>query len=102
MSDLPLDALAVEDTPCGRVRLRLSAEVSWHEFPDFAERLMGAWDGTVIQRADSEEIRVWRVRTESSEVSLVFEDHPPRVFLESTDGRGDQALRALHRRLRQA
>jgi hypothetical protein len=99
---IPLDALSVQDTPCGRVCLGLSARVGWQEFPAFAQDLMALCKGTVTQKADTAEIRVWRMSIGDSDVNLVFQDCPALVSLESSDAAGDRALRDLYDLLRGA
>ena len=95
MDTIPLDALNIQDTPCGRVCLSLSAEVGWQEFPGFARELVDLCEGIVTQKADAAEIRVWRVKIDDSDVSLVFQDCPVMVSLESGDAAGDRVLRNL-------
>jgi hypothetical protein len=96
MVKIPLEALCIADTPCGRVRLDLSARVRWKDFPGVAAKLMGLCGGAVRQKADTAEIRVWQVTVGDSELNLVFQDCPAMVFLESSDPTGDRALRELY------
>ena len=96
MDTIPLDALNIQDTPCGRVCLSLSAEVGWQEFPGFAQELVNLCGGTVTQKADTAEIRVWRVKIGDSDVNLIFQDCPVMVLLESSDVAGDRFLRGLY------
>lgn len=96
MSDFPLDALSLNDTPCGRVCLTLSAQVGWQDFPGYAQRLVGLCEGTVTQKADTPEIRVWRFTVGDSDVNLVFQDCPAMVSVESSDAAGDRLVRNLY------
>jgi len=101
MSDFPLEALSLNDTPCGRVCLYLSARVGWGEFPEFAQQLVGLCKGTVTQKADTAEIRVWHVTVGGSGVNLVFQECPAMVLVESSDAAGDRLVRDLYGLLRQ-
>ena len=101
MREFPLEALNIEDTPCGRVCLSLSARVGWQEFPEFARELVSLCEGTVTQKADTAEIRVWHVTVGDSDMNLVFQDCPAMVSLESLDAAGDRLVRDLYGLLRQ-
>ena len=79
----------------GHVCLNLSTKVGWEDFPDFAEAILEQCRGTVIEKADAIDIRMWRVKIGKSEVRLVFDDYPAMVSMESPDETGDQTLKYL-------
>mgnify|MGYP000754842276 CR=1 FL=1 len=95
MKTFPLDALGLQQMASGHVCLNLSTKVGWEDFPAFAEDILEECKGTVIEKADAVDIRMWRVKIEESEVRLVFDDYPAMVSMESSDDAGDLTLKHL-------
>jgi hypothetical protein len=105
--DLPLDALSLEESVSGHLRLDFSRGVEWDEFPRFVRRLMKMCGGRVVERADAGDIRVWGVRIERVELDVAWDEQEWGeqgflVSLASRDSAGDLIVSKLHTVLKDA
>lgn len=95
MKTIPLDALGIQQMASGHVCLNLSEKVGWDAFPVFAEQILSQCNGVVLEKTDSVDVRIWRVRIGDSELRLVYDDYPLMVSIESSDSSGDRTLKDL-------
>ena len=82
----------------GHLCLNLSARVGGEGFPDFADRLLHAISGEVERKTDGPDMRLWEVRIDGSDLSLVSDDYPVMISLESSDKVGDIVIEMLSQR----
>jgi hypothetical protein len=99
MNSLQLDALTVQKMASGHLCLNLSACVGWEEFPDFADKFLRKIDGEILRKTEGPDMRLWDVRIDGSNLSLVFDDYPVMTSLESSDQAGDVVIEKLGQRL---
>jgi uncharacterized protein DUF3630 len=97
---LPLEVLAFEPMASGHRSLRLTTEVSWEAFADYAEAVVSALGGTVEHRADSPAERVWSVTIDGASFWLSFDDFALGVSLDPCDAVADARIDAILLRLR--
>ena len=101
MNVIPLDALAIQKVASGNLRLHLTENINWSEFPIFAEAVIPLIGGCVSKRNDGPDLRMWDVVIEGCLLSLVFDDYPLMVALESLDGTGDAIIESVYNLLLQ-
>jgi hypothetical protein len=58
---LPLEQLAVQEMASGELSLLLTDRVQWESFPDYANAVLLIVGGTVVERVDGPDERVWTV-----------------------------------------
>lgn len=93
------DALSVAKMASGHLCLNLTEQVSWEGFPAFADVLLSAINGSVVERSDAPDMRLWKIRVGEATASLVFDDYPLMVSLEASDAAGDSLVRDVHQKL---
>jgi len=93
-SELPLESLSVESMHNGHKSLNLTEQVSWAGFPTYASELGRVLENCRAPRvvADSVEMRIWELSISNVTVSLVWNDFPNMVSLESRDDLGDAVI----------
>ena len=96
-----LDALKVGKMASGDLFLELSEKIGWEAFSDFANDFLNSVGGTVSEKHDGVDMRLWVVVIDGCDLRLVFEDHPVLVSLESSDKQGDAVIERLHQKLAQ-
>ena len=79
----------------GHLCLNLSENVSWEDFPAYANALLNILGGSRTDTVESVEMRIWEVSFAGSGVRFVYDDYPAMVSLESRDEEGDVVLREL-------
>lgn len=79
--------------------LELTSEITWDQFPDFAERLMHLIGGRIKKKTDTVDIRIWVAVIQGEDLRLVFEDFPVLVSLESDTDDGDILLKKIKEKL---
>jgi hypothetical protein len=84
----------------GRMYLKLSQQVSWHSFPEFAKLLMPLVRGRILSKADLPDMRVWEVEIHGHKVWLAYQDFPEMVSLEPRDDLGEAVVKQLFTTLR--
>jgi hypothetical protein len=99
MAYTPLDVLEIEPMASGHRSLRLTRAVAWEDFGPYAEAVVRALDGTVLDRADSPVERVWIVRICAGTYWLSFDDFALGVSLDSRDAAADAQIEDIRRRL---
>ena len=96
MSTIILDALGVQQMASGHLGLNLSAKVDWDDFPEFAKSILRQCNGTVLDKTESVDIRMWHVKIGDVAIRLVYDDYPLMVSMESSDSAGDRMLQELY------
>lgn len=96
---LPLEVLTFEPMASGHRSLRLTTEVSWDAFADYAGAVVSSLGGTVDGRVDSPVERVWDVTVDDGRFWLALDDFGLGVSLDARDARADVALDGIRRRL---
>ncbi|HYQ03297.1 MAG TPA: DUF3630 family protein [Polyangiaceae bacterium] len=99
-SDLPLERLDIESMASGESSLRLTKEVSWHEFPEYARTLMEIVGGSIDDQADSAAERVWAVTIRGAPFWLSFDDFGLGVSLDARSSGASATIGALREELR--
>ena len=89
---LKINELEVCTMASGNLSLKLSEEVNWDKFPDFAEEFVKYLGGEIISRSDSVDIRVWEVLIDNSVFWLSYDDFPSGVSLDSKDKEGSAKI----------
>ena len=98
---IPLESLGIEKMASSHLCLNLSENVSWEDFPAYADALLKILGGSRVNVAESVEMRIWEVSFAGTGVRFVYDDYPAMVSLESRDEEGDVILRELCARLMQ-
>ena len=99
MARLKLDKLAIGTMASGHLNLDISEKVSWDEFPEYASELVKICNGTVTDKADAPDTRIWSVSIGTADLRLVYADYPQMVSLESSSSVADHTIRQLHETL---
>lgn len=82
---LKIEQLEVCTMASGNLSLKLTEDMNWDKFPDFAEEFVKYFGGEIISRSDSVDIRVWEVIIDNSVFWLSYDDFPSGVSLDSKD-----------------
>lgn len=96
MTKIPLEALGMEKMASGHLCLNLTEMVTWEDFPEYGKSLLRVLGGTRIDIAESVEMRIWDVSIYEVELSLVWDDFPAMLSLESSSSEGDAVLQRIH------
>ena len=102
MRRFPLDALAYEPMASGHRSLRLTRAVSWEAFPRYANAVLRALDGTVVEKVDSPVERVWCVVIGGNDYWLAFDDFGLGVDLSPRNDQANAALEGVRLKLLEA
>jgi hypothetical protein len=102
VSIVPIDALELSSMASGHVCLNLSERVGWDAFPAYARIVVRRLGATSRIVAESVEIRIWELSFAGEKVSLVWNDYPFMVSLESDSDSADIALNRLYLELKAA
>lgn len=101
-TQVPLEALNIQEMASGHLCLVLSLSVNWENFPEYARRILMIVGGTVVNNVDSVDTRLLGVSIDGVELRLVYEDYPlGGVEFESMDELGDILIRRLFSELLQ-
>lgn len=87
-----IDQLEVCTMASGNLSLKLTENMNWVNFPDFAEEFLKLLGGKVISRSDEVDIRVWEVVIENSVFWLSYDDFPSEVSLDSKNKEGSDKI----------
>ena len=87
-----IDHLEVCTMASGNLSLKLTENMNWDNFPDFAEEFLKVLGGKVISRSDAVDIRVWEVMIDNSGFWLSYDDFPSEVSLDSKDKEGSDKI----------
>lgn len=89
------DVYALGRMKSGRLCAELISDVGWEGFPDYAEKFIKLFSGSIISRSDSVDTRVWGVIIKGQPLRLVYEDFPVMISLESQSEEGDRFIEGL-------
>jgi len=92
---MKLNALEVTQMANGHLCLNLSSTITWDCFPFFADNFLKRYNGKVLDKAESPEMRLWTVEILETIFRLVFDDYPTMVSLESSNTKGDVIVKEL-------
>src|ERR1700723_2709718 len=68
------DALALTTMASGHLCLNLSEEVTWEDFPAYANAFLSAVGGKRTRVAEAADVRLWEVTIDGQQLRLVFDD----------------------------
>ena len=100
LDPLPLELLSIQSMASGERSLRLTARVSWEDFPRYARALVSLLGGSIDDEADSPVERVWSVTIRAAPFWLCFDDFGLGASLDSRDDRASAVVEALREELR--
>jgi len=84
--------LTIEKMHSGRSCLNLTSNVSWEDFPEYAEFILRLLKGAVISKSDGADVRIWEVVIGDENFFLAFDDFPTMITLESKSRQGDDRI----------
>lgn len=96
---LPLEILAIETTASNRRSLRLTQEVAWEQFADYAQELTELLGGQITARAESPVERVWELEVQAKQFWLSFDDFGLGVSLDPRDDAAEDLLATVQHQL---
>lgn len=92
---LPVEVLAFEPMASGHRSLRLTTVVGWEGFQSYANAIVAALGGRVLDRVDSPIERVWTVEVDGGRFWLALDDYGLGVSLDSCDAQADARIDAV-------
>ena len=101
MNQWPLESLALCRMASGHLYLKLTKNINWETFPNFATALLKSIGGKIDNKIESMDIRLWEVTLMGANLNVVFDDYPLMVSIESTDHAGDIVITRLHEQFKQ-
>ncbi|MEM8609626.1 MAG: DUF3630 family protein [Myxococcota bacterium] len=84
----------------GRVSLSLASQAEWNEFERAARAIGRALDGTLGERSDGIEVRLWELEVDGASFYVAW-DVWQGLSLEPRDDRASEAIPGLKNRLQQ-
>ena len=97
--DLPLERLDIQAMASGDESLVLTERVGWESFPTYAEAILQLVEGTVVDRADGPDQRVWSVSIGAQSFWLAYDDYPLGVSLDPKTSAASALIPAIRQRL---
>jgi hypothetical protein len=85
----------------GNLCLNLTSKIGWEEFPGFVQSLLCSIGGRIIEKYDAVELRIWKSDFEGVTLSIVWDDYPVMVSIESSSSSGDQEINRIFEILNQ-
>ena len=79
---VPLERLEFERMASGEMSLRLTSQVSWESFPEYAHAVVGFLSGAITTRADSPAERVYAITIRGMSFWIAFDDFGLGVSLD--------------------
>ena len=89
---LPLELLKFETMASGERALRLTAQVTWDGFPDYAADVVARLGGVIVGRADGGDERVWTFDRNGSKYWISFEDYSGEASIDPRDAIAGAAM----------
>jgi hypothetical protein len=86
------DKINLSTMASGHLYLLLSEEVDWHEFTEFANYVVKLIGAKVKAKDESVVIITWKLVVDNQIISLVYDDYPLAVSLESDSKEGDKKI----------
>lgn len=84
----------------GNQCIELTEDGSWETFAPFAERFVAQLGGTIVDRLDGPDVRLWTVRIGEHILRLVYDDYPNGISLEPLDASSQILIWELFERFR--
>lgn len=69
----------------------LSESTSWSDFPRLIASILPIIQGEIGDKADTVDLRMWKVKTPQGVINAVYQDFPNEITLEPVAG-GDSAI----------
>lgn len=79
----------------GMLGVELTQNISYNEFPIFAEQMLKKVQGSVVSRSALPDAHLWQVVINDVPLELVYEDFPQSVSLEAVSKKGNDLLENL-------
>jgi hypothetical protein len=90
-----MELLKFETMASGERALRLTSQVSWDGFPEFAEAVVARLGGKITLRSDSGDERVWTFERNGALYWISFEDLSGEVSIEPRDPQAGSFLEEI-------
>ena len=97
--DLPLERLEIRPMASGNQSLLLTEQVDWESFPTYAEAIVQLVGGTLVDRADGPDQRVWTVSIGTQVFWLAYDEFPLGVSLDPRNGEAAALVPAIRQKL---
>ncbi|HUR39072.1 MAG TPA: DUF3630 family protein [Planctomycetota bacterium] len=94
-----MELLKFEAMASGERALRLTAQVSWDGFPEYAAGVVAQLGGVIVGRADAGDERVWTFDRNGSQYGMSFEDYSGEASIEPRDARSGSSMEEVRARL---
>lgn len=95
MNHLNVEILKINKMASGHLCLDITENISWEDFPIYAENLIKFLGGKIISKVDGPDIRIWDVNINKKDYRLTFDDYPLMVALESSDNEADIEIKRV-------
>lgn len=92
---VPLELLKFETMASGERALRLTAQVTWDGFPDYAAAVVARLGGVIVGRADGGDERVWTFDRNGSQYWISFEDYSGEASIDPRDARAGSSMEEI-------
>jgi len=83
-------------TPNGLFYLELTEEGNWESFPAFAEKLANQLNASVVEKTESVDTRIWKLKIRGVDVDLVYNDFPNGVTITPCASEDGQIIQDLY------
>lgn len=99
MNSLNVEILNINRMASGHLCLDITENMTWEDFPIYAENLLKFLGGKIISKTDGPDIRIWDVSINKNNYRLTFDDYPLMVALESSDNEADSEIKGIRESL---
>ena len=97
--DLPIERLDIRKMASGDESLLLTECVNWDAFPPYADEIVRLLGGTVVNRIDGPDQRVWTVCISNQLFWLAYEEYPSGVSLDPQNSDASAIVPSIRRSL---
>jgi hypothetical protein len=98
-NEIPLERLELETMASGNASLRLTDRVAWEDFPRYAELVIASLGGTIVDRADGPDQRVWAAIVQGGAFWISFDELVFGVSLDSQNAEASRLIPVIRRTL---
>jgi hypothetical protein len=98
-NEIPLERLEIETMASGNESLRLTDRVGWEDFPRYAELVIASLGGTIVNRADGPDERVWTAIVQNCTFWISFDELVFGVSLDSQNAEASRLIPGVRRTL---
>jgi hypothetical protein len=92
---VPLEHLSIHRMASGENCLLLTEQISWDEYPDYADAIVRLIGGSLGERIDSGGERVWRFDRAGLGYWITWDDMDPGVSIEPCNPQAGAELEAI-------